>query len=117
MTFEHSVVGDVHVLTPKKNLLGQEETLALRGAVEEVAARGNPKIVIDLGKISYVNSIGLGSLVGMMTTCKNRGGAFVVARADDRISSMFMKAKIGLIMDTKDTIEEAVATARTKAAA
>lgn len=117
MTFEHSVVGDVHVLTPKKNLLGQEETLALRGAVEEVAARGAPKIVVDLGKISYINSIGLGSLVGMMTTCKNRGGTFVVARADDRIDSIFVKTKIALIMDTRDTIDEAVAVAGSKVAA
>ena len=117
MTFEHAMVGDVHVLTPKKNLLGQEETLALRGAVEEVAARGNPKIVIDLGKISYVNSSGLGSLVGMMTTCKNREGTFTVARVGERIGSMFVKVKIVFIMDTFDTIEEAVAAAEKKTAA
>jgi anti-sigma B factor antagonist len=112
MTFEHSVVGDVHVLTPKKNLLGQDETAALRGAVGEIAARGVPKIVMDLGKISFINSMGLGSLIGMMTTCKNRGGAFTVARVGDRINSMFIKVRITLIMDTFETIDEAVAAAR-----
>ncbi len=109
MTFEHSIVGDVHVLTPKKNLLGQEETLALRGAVQEIAERGVPKIVVDLGRIAYINSNGLGALVGMMTTCKRREGAFVIARVGSRIGSMFMKVKIVLIMDTFETIEEAVA--------
>jgi len=48
MTFEHTTVGDVHVLTPKKNLVGQEETLSILGVIDEVAARGAPKIVLDL---------------------------------------------------------------------
>ena len=52
-----------------------------------------------------------------MTTCKNRGGTFVVARADDRIDSIFVKTKIALIMDTRDTIDEAVAVAGSKVAA
>jgi anti-sigma B factor antagonist len=109
MTFEHSIIGNVHVLTPKRNLLGQEETLALRGAVQEVAERGVPKIVVDLGRIAYINSLGLGALVGMMTTCKRREGTLVVARVGERIGSMLVKMKIVLIMDTFETIEEAVA--------
>jgi anti-sigma B factor antagonist len=109
MTFEHTTVGDVHVLTPKKNLLGQEETLSLVGVIDEVAGRGAPKIVVDLGKISWVNSTGLGSLVRMRTTCHNRGGWFKLARVGERINSILMVTKLVLVFDTFETVEEAVA--------
>jgi anti-sigma B factor antagonist len=108
MTFEHSTVGDVHVLTPKKNLVGKDETQDLLAAVDEVAAKGDPKIVVDLGKISYVNSVGLGSLVRARTTCANRSGWFRLARVGDRINSILMVTKLVLVFDTFETVEEAV---------
>jgi anti-sigma B factor antagonist len=117
MTFERSIIREVHVLTPKKNLMGQEETLPLRGAVEEVAGRGNPKIVIDLGKISYANSTGIGSLVGMMTTCANRHGAFALARIEKRIKDVLVITQLIRIMPNFDTVEEAVAFVEKAAAA
>ena len=51
MTFDRTVVGDVTVLAPKKNLVGKEETQELLAAIDEVAAKGTPKVVVDLGKI------------------------------------------------------------------
>jgi len=117
MTFERAIIREVHVLTPKKNLMGQEETLALRGAVEEVAGRGNPKVVIDLGKISYANSSGIGSLVGMMTTCANRRGAFALGRIEKRIKNVLVVTQLIRIMPNFDTVEEAVAFVEKEAAA
>ncbi len=108
MTFDHTTVGDVHVLTPKKNLVGRDETLALLGAIDEVAGRGAPKIVLDLGKISYVNSTGLGSLVRMRTTCANREGWFRLARVGQRINGILLVTKLVLVFDTFESVEEAV---------
>jgi anti-sigma B factor antagonist len=108
MTFDHTTVGDVHVLTPKKNLVGQEETLALLGVIDEVAGRGAPKFVLDLGKISWVNSTGLGSLVRMRTTCGNRGGWFRLARVGERINGILLVTKLVLVFDTYESVEEAV---------
>jgi anti-sigma B factor antagonist len=117
MTFERAMIREVHVLTPKKNLMGQEETLPLRGAVEEVAGRGNPMVVIDLGKISYANSTGIGSLVGMMTTCANRRGAFALARIEKRIKDVLVITQLIRVMPNFDTVEEAVAFVEKEAAA
>jgi anti-anti-sigma factor len=109
MTFEHTTVGDVHVLTPKKNLVGQDETLAILGVIDEVAGRGTPKIVLDLGKVSWVNSTGLGSLVRMRTTCTNRQGWFRLARVGERINGILLVTKLVMVFDTFETVEEAVA--------
>ena len=108
MTFDRTVVGDVTVLAPKKNLVGKEETQELLAAIDEVAAKGTPKVVVDLGKISYVNSVGLGSLVRARTTCVNRQGWFRLARVGDRINAIFLVTKLVLIFDTFETVDEAV---------
>ena len=108
MTFDHTTIGDVHVLTPKKNLVGGEETLAILGAIDEVAGRGNPKIVLDIGKISWVNSTGLGALVRMRMTCCNRGGWFRIARVGERINGIFLVTKLVLVFDTFESVEEAI---------
>ncbi len=108
MTFDHTTVGDVHVLAPKKNLVGKDETQDLLAAVDELAAKGTPKVIVDLGKISYVNSVGLGSLVRARTTCNNREGWFRLARVGNRINAIFMVTKLVLVFDTFETVEEAV---------
>jgi len=111
MTFDRTVVGDVTVLAPKKNLVGKDETQELLAAIDEVAAKGTPKVVVDLGKISYVNSVGLGSLVRARASCANRQGWFRLARVGDRINAIFLVTKLVLIFDTFETVEEAVSAA------
>jgi anti-sigma B factor antagonist len=117
MTFDHSAVGDVNVFTPKKNLVGREEIQELLGAIDAVAEKGAPKIVVDLGKINWVNSTGLGALVKARTTCANRKGWFGLARVGERISSILMVTKLVLVFDTFEKVEEAVAAAQKTQAA
>jgi len=108
MLSEHTTVGDVHVLAPKKNLVGKDETQGLLAAIDELAAKGPPKIVVDLGKISYINSTGLGALVRARMTCQRHEGWLRLARVGDRIGAIFMVTKLVLVFDTFETIDEAV---------
>jgi len=110
MNLDREVRGDVHVLTPRKNLQGGEETQELRRAVEEIAAAGTPpRIVVDLGKVSFMNSVGLGVLVGAHTTCARRDGWLRVARIGSRITNLFLVTKLTLVFDSFDSVDEALA--------
>jgi anti-sigma B factor antagonist len=108
MSMERSVQGDVHVLTPKKNLQGGDETKDLQQVVQEIVAAGTPKIVVDLGKVSYLNSVGLGALVGAHTSCANRDGWLRIARVGTRIKNLFLVTKLTLVFDSYETVGEAV---------
>jgi anti-anti-sigma factor len=87
--------GDVHVVTPDKNLMGGAETQELLAAIDAAAAEGAPHVVLDLGKISYMNSTGLGSLVKANTSCINRKGWMRVARVGSRIKNLLLVTKSG----------------------
>jgi anti-sigma B factor antagonist len=108
MSLDRVQRGDVHVLTPRKNLQGGDETRDLQQAVHEIVAVGMPKIVMDLGRISYMNSVGLGALVGAHTSCSNRKGWLRVARIGTRIKDLFLVTKLTLVFDSYDSVEEAI---------
>jgi anti-sigma B factor antagonist len=109
MNLEKRLVGDIHVLTPHKSLMGGEETRELSGAIQEiVSTAGQPKILIDLGKVSFLNSTGLGALVAGHVSCNNRQGWFRVARTTKRIDNLFLITKLSFVFETFDTVDEAL---------
>jgi len=108
MNLEKRVVGDIHVLIPRKGLMGGEETRELSAAIQEIAASGTPRIVIDLGKVSFMNSTGLGAMVAGYVSCSNRQGWFRVARTTKKIDNLFLITKLAFVFETFDTVEEAL---------
>jgi anti-sigma B factor antagonist len=109
MSLDKQVRGDIHVLTPRKNLQGGDETRELQQAVQEIVAIGVPKVVVDLGKISFLNSVGLGALVGAHTSCAKRSGWLRIAGIGSRIKNLFLVTKLTLVFDSYDSVDEAVA--------
>ena len=100
--------GDVHLLTPRSDLSGGEETREIERAIEEIIAQGSPKVVIDLGRVSFVNSTGLGSLVAAHQKCMNRGGWLRLAQIGKRIKNLFLITKLAFVFETFDSVEEAL---------
>ena len=109
MTYERSMINDVCVLTPKRNLTGGEETRFLTNAVDEVIAGGVTKVVIDLGKISWVNCMGLAGLQRARLACVNREAAFALANVGGRIKNLMLTTRLVILFDTFETLEEALA--------
>ncbi len=100
--------GDIHVLAPHKDLSGGEETREIERAIQEIVSQGTPHIVLDLGRVSYVNSAGLGSLVAAHTSCRNRQGWLRLAQIGKRIKNLFLITKLAFVFETFDTVEEAL---------
>lgn len=109
MSYDMEKRGEVHVLTPRKDLSGGEETRELEKAIQEIIAQGPPKIVVDLGRVSYVNSTGLGSLVAAHTSCRNRQGWMRLARIGKRINNLFLITRLAFVFETYDSVEDALA--------
>jgi anti-anti-sigma factor len=108
MTLDRSMRGDVCVLAPKKNLTGGEETRFLTDTIDQITAGGVTKVVIDLGKISWVNSMGLAGLQRARLICINRGASFRLARVGSRIRNLLLTTRLVILFDSFETLEEAV---------
>jgi anti-sigma B factor antagonist len=101
--------GTVALLEPKGSLVGGEETDELRGAVADLVEQGNKKLVIDLGKVTYLNSTAIGVLVSAHTTYTRNQGKVKLCGINKNISNIFVITKLTMIFDVSETRDEAVA--------
>ena len=108
MSVKERIDGDVAILNISGNLMGGPETTAVHDKVREVVGKGHKKLVIDLGGVKWINSSGLGVLMGSMTTMKNAEGEMKLANVSDRIQSLFMITKLITIFETFDSTDKAV---------
>ena len=109
MAMKETMQGDVAVLELKGNLMGGSETQSVHDKIKELGKDGVKKVVIDLGKVAWMNSTGLGALMGCLTTLRNAEGELKLARVTEKVQSLFMITKLITIFDTFETVEEAVA--------
>lgn len=60
----------------------------LEDQVKTMVKEGTRHVVLDLGKISYVDSTGLGVLVGVLTTVTRAGGDMQLSNVPPRIQAL-----------------------------
>jgi anti-anti-sigma factor len=108
MLHETRVVGDVHVLTPRKNLTGGVETKALMDAV---AGLSTPKVVLDMQRINWVSSLAVEELRRIHHTCHTEKGWLKLVYVGTRIKNVLLTSRLHWVFETFDSIEEAIAPA------
>lgn len=99
---------DVAVLELRGSFLGGDETNELRAAVKDLFEQGNRKLILDLGGVNYLNSMGIGALVGIYTMYAKDKGRIKLCRMGKGIQNTFVITKLVSIFDIEETREEAV---------
>lgn len=102
--------GDVVVLEPTGMLLGGRETDELREKITELDAQGNMKLLVNLGKVSFMSSMGLSTLFLAHAKYAKRGAVVKLCCADKKIRHIFVIVKLTLVYGDNlcDTEEEAL---------
>lgn len=108
MSFEQRTVGDALVLTPRKNLVGGEETLALLKAIDATAEVRPARVVMDLGEINFVSSLGVGLMRKASISCERSGGWLRLARTNKVVESTLNVTGLIIYFEMFDTVDLAV---------
>ena len=108
MQIEERTVGDVVVLDLKgKVTLGQGDEL-LKDKVNSLVNQGRRKIILNLADVPYVDSAGLGEIVGTYTTVSKNGGSLKLLNLTKRITDLLAITKLLTVFETFDAESEAV---------
>jgi len=89
-------------------ILGQE-TNDLRESVKGLLANGTTKIVINLANVDFIDSSGLGAMVGLYSTANSRGAKIKLAAITKRFHELLMITKLLTVFDVYDNEAAAVA--------
>lgn len=105
---EVRVEGDIVVLELAGKIMGGPDAALLTDKLHEYIEQGKTKIVADLQKVNWMNSSGLGILIGGLTTMRNNGGDLKLVNIPDRIQSLLMITKLLTVFESYDSIEQAI---------
>ena len=108
MKIIENMEGNVAVLTLRGKMMGGPEMKDLHDHVKGLMNDGVRQVVIDLGKVKWLNSSGLGALMGALTTLRGEDGDLKLANTSDKIQSLLMITKLMSIFETYETVEEAI---------
>jgi anti-sigma B factor antagonist len=109
MQIKEQMKDDVAVLELKGKLMGGPETMAIHEKIKELIGRGHNKVVINLSKVAWMNSTGLGALMSSLTSLKNADGDLKLVGVTEKVKSLLMVTKLITIFDHFDTEEQAIA--------
>ncbi len=109
MTIKEKMVGDVAVVSLKGNLMGEPDTTEVRDKIYSLLQDDVRKIVLDLSKVKWINSSGLGALISSVTSVKNKGGEMRLANVSDKVESLFMITQLIKVFKTYESVDRAVA--------
>ena len=84
-----------------------EGSVVLRDLVRELIGKGNKKILLNLGDVTYIDSSGIGELVSAFTTVRNQGGELKLLKLTKKVHDLLQITKLYTVFDVKD--DEAVA--------
>ena len=117
MTIQERVVGSVVILDlDGKLVLGDGDAL-LKDKVHSLVFQGRKQILLNLGKVAYVDSSGLGALVATSVTAKNNGGEIKLLSLTKRLHDLLSISKLVTVFDCYDSEPEALKSFPTQAGA
>lgn len=99
---------NVRILEVKGKVMGGPDATLFQDTLKAQIAKGHKRFIFDLGGVDWMNSSGLGILIGGYTTIKNAGGELKLSAVTDKIRSLFMITKLVTIFDTYESVEEAL---------
>jgi anti-sigma B factor antagonist len=96
------------VITFKGNVMGGPDAVKLNEKLHELIEKDQTNLVADVGKVKFMNSSGLGMLIGGLTTMRKAGGDLRIVNPTEKIKRLLMITKLTNIFNHFPSLEEAV---------
>ena len=90
-------------------IMGGPEAGQINDQINALIDQDKKKIVIDLKEVEWMNSSGLGILIGAITTLKNNDGQLVLINVSDRIENLLKITKLINVFSIRPDLESALA--------
>jgi anti-sigma B factor antagonist len=101
------VSGDVFILHCQGRIVFGDEGASLRARVGSMLS-GTPKIVVNLGGVKHIDSGGIGILVGLFISARNRNGDLKLVSPSQHVTDVLRRTNLHTIFSVYGNDDEAV---------
>jgi anti-sigma B factor antagonist len=108
LKIEPRVVNNVTVLSCQGRIVFGEEAAHLRETLKRTLATSQ-RIVLNLSGVSYIDSGGLGTLVGAYSSARSAGADIKLTGLGARLREVLQITKLVTVFEVYDTEQQAIA--------
>jgi anti-sigma B factor antagonist len=108
LSINERTAGSVTILELDGKITIGDGSVQLREAVRKLLEQGHKNLLIDLGKVDYVDSSGIGELVSCYTTTKNQGGQLKLLNLTKKIQDLLSITKLLTVFETFESESDAL---------
>ncbi len=103
------MVDSIMLLDLRGRITLGSETESLRKKLKDTLAAGHKKIILNLGEVSYMDSVGLGTLIGAFTSTANSGGNLKLLHLPRGVQQLLQVTRLSTVFDIYETLPAALA--------
>ena len=92
-------VTDNHVVVNLSGSIYVEEAAQIRESLIGYIEKGNKTFVVDLGNVDYIDSSGLGTLVGIQKRALQNGGSVIIKNLKGLVKDLFELTRLTKVFE------------------
>ena len=79
-----------------------EGSVVLRDTIRDLVGKGQKKMLLNLGDVTYIDSSGIGELVSAFTAVRREGGELKLLKLTNKVHDLLQITKLYTVFDIKD---------------
>jgi anti-sigma B factor antagonist len=99
MATSNRQVGGVTIVDISGRIELGEESAAMRDMIGDLLSKGHKQILLNLGAVEYIDSAGLGSLIGALASVRRQGGEVKLLNLPDKVVDVMQITRLYTVFD------------------
>jgi anti-sigma B factor antagonist len=108
MKIDTRTIGDVCILDCSGKITLGEGTMSIRNTVKDALQGGAKKILLNFASVTYIDSAGVGELVGAFVTSSNNGAKLKLLGLTGKLREVLTITKLLTVFEVFDNETSAV---------
>jgi anti-sigma B factor antagonist len=108
MKFSVRNVRDIVIIDIDGKVVLGDGDVEIKQTVDDLLQKGNKKILLNLAKVPYLDSAGLGEIIRCFTALRRSGGHFKLLSPNQRIVDLLNITKLLNVFDCYDSESSAI---------
>ena len=109
MQISERKVGGITIIDVSGRFAAGDGAGRLKDKVTSLVFQGEKQIILNVGNLSYVDSMGLGEMVASHLTASKAGSTLKLANIGKRLQDLLVMTKLLAVFESHDSEDEAVA--------